>query len=429
VRSDMAILALGVSYRRAPIELLERLAFADDDFPKAYRRLLELEAVTEGAILSTCNRVEVYAEVSSYHAGFLDLKRFLAESREVAPEEFAEPLYSHYEDDAAEHLFRVAAGLDSMVLGEPQILSQVRAAHRMAQQEGAFGPTLSALFRGAIRTGRRARAETAIGGSPAAFVQAGATLAEQVLGDLHNRSVLIVGAGGMAIVAAKHLRDRGVGHLRVVNRNVDRARRLADRAGGEHAGLDSLAPALAAADLVVSSTGATGTVIEADAVRDAVRGRAARPLFLLDLAVPRDVDPDVATIAGVLLADIDDLRDTLAVRDAQATREIERAKDVVAEEVTRFSAWRRAVRLAPIIQALRARGARIQASELARVGPRLAGLSEREREAVQALAEGIVAKLLHDPIVKLKASSAPGRGDSLALAVAELFGLELPPVD
>src|SRR5712692_703922 len=159
----MPILGLGVSYRRAEVELLERLAFGEEDLPKAYRRLLDEAAVSEAAILSTCNRVEVYAEVASYHSGFLALKRFLAESREVAPEEFAEPLYSHYEEDAAEHLFEVAAGIDSMVLGEPQILTQVRRAHRHAETEGAMGPTLSALFRGAVRAGRRARAETAIG--------------------------------------------------------------------------------------------------------------------------------------------------------------------------------------------------------------------------------------------------------------------------
>jgi glutamyl-tRNA reductase len=424
----MPILALGVSYRRAPVELLERLAFPDDDYPKAYRRLLELDAVTEGAILSTCNRVEVFAEVSTYHAGFLDLKRFLSEARDVAPEEFAEPLYSHYEDDAAAHLFRVAAGLDSMVLGEPQILSQVRAAHRRAEAEGAIGSNLSALFRGAIRTGRRARAETMIGASPAAFVEAGATLAERALDGLAGRSVLVVGAGGMATLAVRHLRDRGVGHIRVVNRNPDRAKRLAERVGVDHAGLDVLVSALSEADLVVSSTGAAGVVIDADVVRRALHanGRARRPLFMLDLAVPRDIDPEVLGLDGVQLADIDDLRETLAEQNALATREIDRAQDIVTEESSRFGSWRRAARFAPLIQALRERGDRIQAAELARVAPKLSGLSDREREAVEVLARGIVAKLLHDPIVKLKELSAPGAGDSLARGVAELFGLEFP---
>ncbi len=424
----MPILALGVSYRRAPVELLERLAFADDEYSKAYRRLLDLDAVLEGAILSTCNRVEVFAEVTTYHAGFLDLKRFLSEAREIPPEDFSEPLYSHYEDDAVEHLFRVAAGLDSMVLGEPQILSQVRAAHRRAGAEGAIGANLSALFRGAIRTGRRARAETAIGASPAAFVEAGATMADRVLDGLAGRSVVVVGAGGMAALAVKHLRERGVGHIRVVNRNLDRAKRLAERAGGDHAGLDVLASELAHADLVVSSTGAAGVVIGVDALREAfsTNGRSGRPLFMLDLAVPRDIDPGVLGVEGVHLADIDDLRGLLAEQNAPATLEIERVRAIVGEEATRFRSWRRAARLAPLIQALRERGDRVHATELARVAPKLASLSEREREAVESMARGIVAKILHDPIVKLRELSAPGAGDSLARAVAELFGLELP---
>jgi glutamyl-tRNA reductase len=423
----MPILALGVSYRRASVDLLERLAFAEDELSKAYRHLLNMESVREGVIVSTCNRVEVFAEVGSYHAGFLDLKRFLSESRELSPDEFAEPLYSHYEEHAVEHVFGVAAGLDSMVLGEPQILTQVRQAYRGAEAEGATGAMLSALFRGAIRAGRRVRSETAIGASPATFVEAGAALADEVLSGLEGRSAVVVGAGGMAALAATHLRARGVGHLRIVNRSLERARKLADRAGAEPGGLDLLASAIAHAELVISSTGAAGTVIGPEVVREAVTqyGRTARPLFVLDLAVPRDVDPDVSELPGVSLVDIDDLRDLLAERGAAAEGEVERARAIVAEEAGRFLAWRRAARLAPLIQALRERGQGIQAAELARLGPRLSGLTDREREAVEALAQGIVAKLLHDPIVRLKHQSAPG--DALARAVAELFGLEFRP--
>ena len=198
----MPILGLGVSYRRASVELLERLAFVDEEYAKAYRRLADLEPVSESVILSTCNRVEVYAEVSSYHAGFLALKRFLFESREVQPDDFAEPLYSHYEEDAAVHLFDVASGIDSMVLGEPQILSQVRQAYHRAEAEGATGPMLSALFRGAIRTGKRARAETAIGAAPGALVEAGTALAERALDGLAGKSALVVGAGGLILIAS-----------------------------------------------------------------------------------------------------------------------------------------------------------------------------------------------------------------------------------
>ena len=424
----MSVLALGVSYRLAPVELLERLSFADDDYADAYQSLGKADEVQESVILSTCNRVEVFAEVSSYHAGFLALKRFLSESRDLPAERFAEPLYSHYEDDAAQHLFSVASGIDSMVLGEPQILTQVREAFRSAEAEGATGPVLSSLFRASIRTGRRVRAETTIGASPATFVQVGTKLAERELGGLAGRSAVVVGAGGMASLAVKHLRGCDVGQLRVVNRSLERARRLAAPAGAEPYGLDSLVTALAQADLVVTSTGAAGTLIGADAVQEALtrNGRGRRPLFLLDLAVPRDVDPAVRGFQGVHLIDIDDLKVILAESGA-APGDLDRARAIVQEEVARFAAWRRAARLAPLIQALRERGARIQAAELARAASRLSSFSDREWAAIESLASGIVAKLLHQPIVRLKERSGPGTGDELARAAAELFGVDFDP--
>ena len=427
----MSILALGISYRRAPVELLERLSFTEPDYPKAYRHLLDLDPVTEGVVLSTCNRTEVYAEVSSYHAGFLALKRFLSESREVAPEDIADPLYAHYEDDAAEHLFGVAAGIDSMVLGEPQILSQVRHAVRTAGGEGAVGPIMSAVFRAAVRTGRRARSETAIGASPAVLVDAGMRLAADRVGPLAGRSAVVVGAGGMAGLAASALRAQGVGRIRILNRSLDHAVRLAERTGGEAHGLSALEDALVGADVVVCSTGAAGTVIGIDAVRASLeaRSRNERPLFLLDLAVPRDVDPEVSSLPGVSVADIDDLKEALADRGmaSASAGEVARVRDIVGEEVRRFAAWRRSTRLAPLIQALREQGDRVQATELARVRSRLSGLSERDWEAVQGLAGRIVAKLLHDPIVRVKEASGPGSGDALARALAELFGIEFRP--
>jgi glutamyl-tRNA reductase len=427
----MPILALGISYRRAPVDLLERLAFFPDDDPKAYRQVLESESVAEAVILSTCNRVEVFAEVGSYHAGFQELKRFLSQSREVPPDDFVEPLYAQYETHAVEHLFSVAAGIDSVVVGEPQILAQVRQAHRRAEAEGATGPVLGRLFRAAVRAGKRARTETAIGESARGFVEAGTDLADRFLGGLSGRPAVVVGAGAMAGLAAAHLRDRGLAPIRIVNRSPERAHRLAQRTGLEAAPFGRLAHALAEADLVVSSTGATGAVIGSAVVRESLGlngGRPGRPLFLLDLAVPRDVDPTVRELPGVAVADLDDVKEALrADGGAPHAEEVERVKRIVLEEVERFESWRRAVRLAPVIQALRDRGERAVAAELARFGPRLAGLEEREREAVEALVRGVVAKLLHDPIVRLKEPPPPGTGDVRARALAELFGLPFPP--
>ncbi|MGH2724743.1 MAG: glutamyl-tRNA reductase [Actinomycetota bacterium] len=421
----MPVLALGVSYRRAPLELLDRLALGDDEYAKAYHRLAGLDSVREAVLLSTCNRVEVFAEVGRYHQGFQDLKRFLSEDREVDPDELAEPLYSHYEDQAAEHLFSVAAGIDSMVLGEPQILAQVRSAIRRAESEGAAGPVLGALFRQAVRVGRRARSETAIGASPAAFVEAGAVLAGGFLGGLEGRSLLVVGTGKMSALAIRTLRGQGVGDVLVLGRKPRRAERLASRAGARHGSLEDLGPALARADLVVSSTAATGPVISARAVASAVRGRH-RPLFLLDLAVPRDVDPGAADVPGVRVADIDALRSLLAEAHAGAEDEVGRVRAIVAEEIRRYATRRRAARLAPLIEALHARGDRVRDAELGRVASRLADLSDREREAVEALARGIVRKLLHDPVVRLKELSGRGLDDPYAAGLAELFDLDLP---
>jgi glutamyl-tRNA reductase len=414
----MAILALGVSHRRATVELLERLAFTEDDLVKAYRRADDDPAIHEAVILSTCNRVEVYASVPSYHTGFQALKRLLCESRDVAPDEIVEPLYSHFEMEAAEHAFTVAAGLDSMVLGEPQILSQVREALKRAVAEAAAGPALTGLFHAASRTGRRVRTETSVGAAPDAFVAAGADLAREAIGSLEGRHAVVVGAGQMSALAVKHLRARGVGTVRILNRSLERARALAERTDAEHGDLEQLRGSLAEADLLVSATGAAGLIVPASALE----GRE-RPLFVLDLAVPRDVEPSARALPGVTLVDIEGLRETLSVRAAEAAADIERAHAIVAEEVRRFAQRRRSERLAPLILALRERGQEVVAAEFERFRSELASLTPDEREAVEALARGIVAKLLHEPIVRLKELSAPGSQDAHAKLLAELFGV------
>jgi glutamyl-tRNA reductase len=420
----MPILALGVSFRRAPIELLEQLSFTDDDLAKAYRRASDDDALAGTVILSTCNRVEIYADVPNFHGGFLALKRLLSESRGVEPDVLGEPLYSHYEHDAAEHLFAVAAGLDSMVLGETQIGTQVRDALRRAETEGATGPALTALFHGASRTGRRVRTETGVGAAPDAFVALGADLAEEALHGLADRDVVVIGAGQMAALAVRHLRARGVGPVRILNRSLEHARSLALRTDAEHGDLDALPAALAHADLVVSATGAVGTVVAEDAVHDAL-GRRDRPLVFLDLAVPRDVEPAVADLANVTLIDIATLRDRLAEHDEQTAAGILAAQAIVDEEVHRYVVRRRSDALAPIIRALYSRGDEIMRTELDRFGSRLAALTPDEREAVESLARGIVAKLLHDPIVELKERAEPGTQNAHAKLLADLLGIDL----
>jgi glutamyl-tRNA reductase len=418
----MAILTLGISFRRAPIELLERLTFTDDDLAKAYRHAGDLDGIHEAVILSTCNRVEVYANVPSYHAGFLAVKRLLVETRGVAAEDLAEPLYSHWELDAAQHLFAVAGGLDSMVLGETQIHAQVREALRHADSEGAAGPALAGLFHAATRAGRRVRQETSLGAAPDAFVGLGADLAAQALGGLQDRDVVVVGAGQMAALAVKHLRQRGVGPVRILNRSLEHARALAQRTDADHGDLDLLPEALRDADLVVSATGASGVVVHADDVRAAADGRAGRPLVLVDLAVPRDVDPEAAAFATVF--DVVALRERLIDHSEETAADIAHAHAIVDEEVRRFELRRRSDRFAPIIKALRERGDDVTRAELERHASQLADLTPDELAAVDALARGLVAKLLHDPIVGLKERSTPGSDGAHARLLMELFGID-----
>jgi glutamyl-tRNA reductase len=420
----MPILTLGISFRRAPIELLERLSFADDDLDKAYRHALDLDAIEETVILSTCNRVEIYADVPSYHAGFLALKRVLTETRGIAAEELSEPLYSHWEQDAADHLFAVAAGLDSMVIGETQIHAQVRDALRTAEAEGAAGPAVRSLFHAAGRAGRRARSETSLGAAPDAFVALGADLATDALGDLRDLDAVVVGAGRMAGLAVKHLHDRGLGTVWVVNRSLERARTLAERHGDGYAGLDRLPTFISDADLVVSATGAAAAVIHTDTVRGALTGARTAPLVLLDLAVPRDVDPDVEALDGVRVIDIRAIRERLMSQGDATTDEIAHAHEIVAEEVRRWVVRRRSDALAPLIRAVRARGEEAVRSELARFAGRLSELTHEERDAVEALARGVAAKLLHDPIVELKERSEPGADDLHAKLLVELLRID-----
>jgi glutamyl-tRNA reductase len=318
--------------------------------------------------------------------------------------------------------------MDSMVIGEPQILAQVRKAFREAQAEGATGEALAPLFRAAVRAGRRVRAETEIGAAPEAMVAAGLDLAERVVGGLAERHVAVVGAGQMAALAAQVLRARGVASVRIVNRSADRARALAERHGGEAHGLDALDRALAGADVIVACTGAAGIVVgAADLATARERTASGRPLFVLDLAVPRDIDPAAGSLPGVTLVDVDGLAGSLGA-SSEVRAPLKAGARIVEDEVHRFAARRRAARLAPLIQALRARGDRIKEGELARAFDRMEGLTRAERDTVEAMASAIVAKLLHEPIVHVKElTGPPGAGDQYARALAELFGIAYQP--
>jgi glutamyl-tRNA reductase len=427
----MPVFVVGLNFKSAPLELLERLAVDPERLPKALAHLLGRDHVHEAVILSTCNRVEVYTAISRFHGGATDVRHFLAEFHHLEPQDFADQLYSYYEERAVRHLFAVASGVDSLVVGESQILGQVREAFRAAQAEQAVGPVLTTLFGQAIKVGRRSRTETGIAAGPTSTLAVGLRLAERQLGALAGRRVLVVGAGKMGRLAGRGLRAAGVGELVVANRSPANGATLADELGGRHVPLDQVGDELTAADLVVASTASMAPTVTAATIAEALArrrqaGAPRPPLVLLDLGVPRDVEPEVRLLPGVFLADLDGLRAVLETEDDGRVAEVERVRRLIAEESSGFMTWQREVRLGPVIRALRARAEEIRRRELARADARLTGLDASERAVVEAVTRRLVNKLLHDPVVRGKALAAGPDGDLYARMLRELYALEEP---
>jgi glutamyl-tRNA reductase len=390
---------VGISHHVAPVELRERVALPETDAAELAR------ALGDAVCLSTCNRTEIY--LSGDHE-----ERALGSLERIAGEPLGGVAYRMHDEAAAVHLFRVAAGLDSLVPGESEILGQVRSAYEAVTP----GPLLDHVFRQALSLGKRVRSETAIGESPASVPSAAAALASQVFGDLDGRRVLLVGAGRIGELAAGSLAARGATISYVANRSPDAARELAHRFGGEPLAQDELASKLGEVDVVLASTSAPGLVLHAADVP----ARRRRPLFFIDIAVPRDVDPAVHELEGCYLYDIDDLEavvsETLAGRRAEAAR----AERLVVEEATRFRAWQASLDVVPAIASLRARAEEIRAAELAKLGE----LPEDERRTLESVTAQILNKLLHLPTVRMKQAAMAAEGVAYADAVRHLFGLE-----
>jgi glutamyl-tRNA reductase len=421
----MPVIAVGLNYRNAPLELLERLSIDPERRPKALAMLLDRQHVKEGVILSTCNRVEIYATIDRFHDGGDAVRRFLTEFHEVHAGQLADYLYVHYEDRAVRHLFAVASGIDSMVVGEAQILGQVREAFQAAQAEHTVGPVLAALFSRAVRVGRRARRETAIGEGLASTLSVSLEVATRQLGTLAGRSALIVGAGKMARLAGRTLREAGIGELVIANRTTANGAALAGELDGRSVPLEAIEHELAGIDLVVASTAAVAPTVTLVAVhRGLARRSPERPLVVLDLGVPRDVETEVRQLPGVVLADLDALRALLETQDEGQGREVERVRALIAEETAAFMNGQREAKLAPTIHALRARAEQVRQQQLAKAAPRLAGLDARQRQAVEAVTRGLVNKLLHDPIVRGKALAAGANGELYASILRQLYALD-----
>jgi glutamyl-tRNA reductase len=407
---------VGVSHHQAPVELRERVAVDLDAAASLARRIAN---GCEAVVLSTCNRTELY--LACEHEAPLEEHggRALVELAGDRGAALAPVLYRLRDDSAALHLFRVSAGLDSLVPGEGEILGQVRDAFEV----GAPGPLLDRLFRQALYAGRRARVETAIGESPASVPAAAAALAQQVFGSLDDRNVLLIGAGKMSELTARNLRSRGATIAAVANRTLAHGEELARQVEARAIGLDALTDALAGADVVVASTSAPGFVVDRPGAEAALRTRRGRPLLFVDLAVPRDIDPGLAGIDGCFVYDIDDLEAVVEASLAGRRAEAVRAERIVASEAERFREWQASLAVVPAIASLRAHAEEIRATELAKAEARLGRLPEEDRKFVEAVTSQIVAKLLHLPTVRLKEAAAEADGVVYADAVRHLFGL------
>jgi glutamyl-tRNA reductase len=417
----MSVVVIGVNHRTGPLSVLERLTIAPDDVAKAVTRLASRDNLREVAVLSTCNRFEVYAVAERFHGAYADIRDYLCELGGLVADALHPHLYSQHDEGAARHLFEVAAGLDSAVLGESEILGQVRGAWQIAADEGGVRATLDLLFRHALRVGKRARTETAIGRGTASVSHAAVEMVTDRLGSLAGRHVLVVGAGEMGAGVATALHKAGAAGITVCNRTPQRGSRLAGQVGGRAIGLDRVGEALAQCDVVVACTASGQSVLTRDDVE--ANRPDGRPLLIVDISVPRTVDRSVGDLAGVTLLDLDDLRDWadrgLELRAAEA----DRVRQLVAEELDKFTVETLARQAAPLVAQLHERAESVRTAELSRFAGRLAALDDAQRETVEALTSAIVAKLLHEPTVRLRSDVGTPKGERNAAAVSDLFDL------
>lgn len=424
----MSLLAVGVSHQTAPVALLEQFAMGPDDRVKTLHELVESTHVTEALVLATCNRIEVFAEVEKFHGGVSDVSRVLARQAGATVEELSPYVTVHYEDQAVAHLFTVASGLDSMVVGETQVLGQLRAAYALAREQGTVGRALHPVAQRALRVGKRVHSETGIDRAGASLVSVALDRAEESVGNLDGRTVLVVGAGSMGALAAATLARRGASVV-VSTRTQAHAARLAAAVGGRAADLADLPTELAEADVLVTCTGATGLVVGTDVVTEAMAVRGERLLAVVDLALPRDVDPGVAALPGVHVVDLALLQGERAATPGRPTAgpvaadDIAAAHALVEAETVLLRAERQAAEVAPTVSALRSQAAEVVDAELLRLSARLPDLDARARAEIARTVRRVVDKLLHEPTVRVKELAASSGETDYAGALRALFGL------
>jgi len=419
----MNIIVVGLSHHTAPLEIREKLAFSSNGIELPLRELTSLPDITEGVIVSTCNRVEVYAVTRDMAAGIARVKRFLAGRRGIPFSSLEPHFYGYHGEKAVRHVFRVASSLDSLVIGEPQILGQVKAAYGYAAEYGASGLILNRLLHKAFSVAKRIRTETRIASSAVSVAFAAVELAKKIFDDLAGKTVLLVGTGEMGELAARHFVTAGAGEVMVANRTFERAERLATEFSGRPVRFDDLSDHLHKADIILSTTGAPRYIIGPAAVSEALRRRKQRPMFFIDIAVPRDIDPAVNDLENVYLYNTDDLRGVVESNLEQRAREAEKAEEIVTDETGHFLAWLSSLEVVPTIVALRSRFEEIVSAEARRTLSAWKDPSPEQERRLDAMTSAIISKLLHTPISVLKHTGQGGRIDLYLDALQSLFDL------
>ncbi|TYR82251.1 glutamyl-tRNA reductase [Priestia megaterium] len=420
----MHIIAVGLNYRTAPVEIREKLSFNEQELSSAMKTLSGQKSVLENIIVSTCNRTEIYAVVDQLHTGRYYIKAFLAEWFQLDKDDFS-PFLTIFEDDGAiEHLYRVSCGLDSMVLGETQILGQVRSSFLLAQQSETIGTVFNELFKQAVTLAKRAHHETEIGANAVSVSYAAVELAKKIFGDLSSKHVLILGAGKMGELAVQNLYGNGVKKVTVVNRTFEKAQQLAERFLGEAKQLTELQCALVEADIVISSTGANSFVVTKEMMSHVERLRKGRPLFMVDIAVPRDLDPALDEIESVFLYDIDDLQGIVESNLEERQKAADAIELMVESQVVEFKSWLGRLGVVPVISALREKALTIQAETMNSINRKLPNLSERERKVLNKHTKSIINQLLRDPILHAKELAGEQHAEESLELFMKIFNIE-----
>jgi glutamyl-tRNA reductase len=425
----MHILSVSLNYRNTPVQLREKFAISEESLPKALTTLRHSNSVLECVILATCNRTEIYAVVDQLHTGRHFIKNYLAEWFSIHRDEFIHHLDIKEDDQAIQHLFQVSTGLDSMVLGETQILGQMKGAFQVAQETSTTGTIFNMLFKQVITLAKRAHAETEIGQHAVSVSYAAIELAKKLYGDLRNKSVLIVGAGKMSELTVKHLYANGVAEVLVVNRTLERAHELATKFRGQAFDFSGLQHCLKKVDIVISSTGSKDFVITKEMIQKATKDRFGHPLFLIDIAVPRDLDPKIQDLDNAYLYDIDDLNGIVEANLADRQKEALKIRTLIEEELDEFKKWMTTLGVVPIISALREKALVIQEETMQSIQNKCPDLDERELKVLRKHTKSIVNQLLKDPISRIKEMAAESNSKEQIELFTKIFALENEVVD